>query len=80
MFKIFASFAAENMGKKGYYQVWAGQKVLHCMKSGTQQCWGAGAWSVGAKHFLWSRSLFKHFLWSRSYKIFISSSTEYSKL
>jgi len=48
------------------------------------QCWGAraGAWNVGAKHFFWSWSLYQHFLWSRSwsYKIFISSSVEYSKL
>jgi len=37
MFKIIASFAAENMGKKGCFQVWTGHKLLYCMKSGTQK-------------------------------------------
>jgi len=30
IFKIIANFAAENIGKKGGYQVWTGQKLLHC--------------------------------------------------
>ena len=34
-FKIITSFAAENMGKKGCYQVLSVQKLLHCMQRGT---------------------------------------------
>jgi len=32
MFKIIASFAAENMDKKRGYQVLTDQKILYCMK------------------------------------------------
>jgi len=37
MFKIIASFTAENMGKERCFQVWTGQKLLYCMKRGTQK-------------------------------------------
>ena len=37
IFKVNASFAAETMGKKGCNEVWTGQKLLHCMKRGTQK-------------------------------------------
>jgi len=37
MFKTITSFAAENMGNKGGYQVWTGQQLLYCMKRGTQK-------------------------------------------
>jgi len=37
MFKIVASFAAETMGKKGCYQMWTDQKLLHCMMRDTQK-------------------------------------------
>jgi len=35
MFKTIASFAAENMGKKGVIST--GEKLLHCMKGGTHK-------------------------------------------
>jgi len=37
MFKIIASLAAEDMGKKWSYQMRTGQKLLYCMKRGTQK-------------------------------------------
>jgi len=37
MFKIIASFAAENMDKKRGYQVLTDQKILYCMKRSTQE-------------------------------------------
>jgi len=37
IFKIVASFSAENTGKKGCYQVWTDKKLLHCMMRSTQK-------------------------------------------
>jgi len=37
IFKIVASFTAENMDKKRCFQVWTGQKLLYCKKRGTQK-------------------------------------------
>jgi len=37
MFKIIASFAAENIGKKAFDEVWIGQKLLYGMKRDAQK-------------------------------------------
>jgi len=37
MFKIIARFLLKILGKRGGYQVWIGQKLLYCMKRGTQK-------------------------------------------